>query len=335
MMIKKDDYWLSRRPKYTVEQTFQMGVQLLLVNCRKKAIHLFKEASLHGHQEAQLYYKSLPNYRRNPEDDMDLAKWARDLYNNGQDPRVLRYTIWFSFDSISAVQRLNVEQATVFKEDPMYLFIVGTSYQYPKRKPDKAIVWYRRSAGADFGPASGRLLTLLSMSHGPKVDIQKEIETLCFRGCELGNYACFDYLKANSEKFQVDALVMLKYAIRDFLRGRVADNNLPLIFQGLRAKLEFIDGKSVEICKALSTVFMAGQEFDDYERYFIKFKDQEHLIAQRCVAVYRQITSLARHACVHTILILRSLGVCRDIAIVIAKLVYASRSETDWYIVGR
>lgn len=82
---------------------------------------------------------------------------------------------------------------------------------------------------------------------------------------------------------------------------------------------------------SIAETYSVGREFADYEKYYPLVGKKVLAASETPRRVYQNMTSKARQAVVHSMLSLKSLGVCRDVAILIAKLVYTSREEEPWY----
>lgn len=109
----------------------------------------------------------------------------------------------------------------------------------------------------------------------------------------------------------------------------------------LGAKLYFMTGNSSHHSvgttyhfKAtnLPKLFVAGRTFEALRKYYCRDnKTSYEPFVDRAIEMYCQVTSRAREATIQTLLILKELGVMKDIRLLIAKLVYASRVEVEWY----
>jgi hypothetical protein len=93
-------------------------------------------------------------------------------------------------------------------------------------------------------------------------------------------------------------------------------------------------GPTIEDAKDVSALYAAGRELDGYDQFW-DTDEHPHESLLKCVEIYHIITRRARRAALACVLVLKSC-LCRDVARIIAKLVYDSRFDAKkWYHMNR
>ena len=334
MIGVNDDYWLSRRPKYTPEQLFRIGQDYLL-NCKLgEAARIFKLPALSSNPEAVWLVKHLKKYSANRGSIRDYASessWARSSFDKDDNPRALKYRFWYRHHAGVPISQLDILTKLAETGDAMCQYILADDY-LPYTDHLLAASYLRKAAAQDFSRAIYKHAMIVS--GGPIVD-QKAIAeagALLMRAAGLG---CRDARIAlqvaatNRQREFESALLEAVLAITGYtIVGR--PTYLTEVMAYNLAKLES-DQTSTERLKSVNELFRLGSVFDDYRLYAdpvaLCIRDN----VDRTVASYRQTTSTARRSAIWTILLLKSIGVCRDIAIMIARLVYATKADAIWY----
>lgn len=313
--MKKDDYWLSRRPKYDVGEIFRIALHYVLKLKPYEAFKCLRLAAAQGHEEAIFLNRHFETYGATPAPGVgiNLYVFYRTTFERNPDPRALKYAMWFMepYERNGTLLWMLADEG-----EAMAQYMLARRCKRLK-DIDGAIRWHRKAAEQNFAPSAYKLSRLSRIS---KCDTS-ESNALLLRAAQLGHeramlVLCGPLQPPSKLRIRVEVRLILSTnsTIVGILEGIVKYANARLKKEGI--------GK----------VFVIGQEFDDYIKYYPELSDKMSTVVQSSVKIYQQMTSRVRQVAVQAILILRSLGVCRDVAVLIAKLVYASRSGEDWYI---
>lgn len=288
-----DNYWLSRHPKYNLEETFNIAWYYVLNGGFCEALPSLRLASQQGHEEATFLLKHI-----------ETSGLVRTSFIKNPDPRAVKYVFWFS--------QANARQESFISEmahggDAMCQYMAA---QFCKRADDRkgAIEWHRKAAEQNFAPSIYKLSRLLRVSGKDTA----ESDAWLLKAAKLSYPLAMGTIM---DPFLWRGQVKLPVELRIRFQAQ-------LVMYGKRREL--ITGKNHE------TLFIVGQEFDDYEKYYPLVNENISIVVGATIEMYRQMTSKARRSSFHTILTLRQIGVCRDIAIMIGKLVYATRAQREW-----
>lgn len=297
-----DNYWLSRRPKYNLEETFRIAWYYVLNDGFCEALPSLRLASQQDHEEATFLLKHIETSGlASPIRKVD-HNYTRMSFIKNPDLRAVKYALWFTRAS-ARQESLVLEMAQ--NGDAMCQYMTA---QFCKRRNDRkgAIQWHRKAAEQNFSPSIYKLSRLL------KTD-SVESDAWLLQGANLRDPLAMEtimdpFLWRGQTKLPVD------------LRIRF---HVQLAMYGKRSEL-------IVFSKSHATSFIVGQEFDDYEKYYPLVNEKISILAEAMIDSYRQMTSKARRGSLHTILTLRQIGVCRDIAIMIGKFVYTTRAQREW-----
>ena len=81
----------------------------------------------------------------------------------------------------------------------------------------------------------------------------------------------------------------------------------------------------------MAVLCAAGRELEGYDQFWDADK-QPHDSFSRCIDVYLTVTHRARRAALQTVAGLRELGLPRDVAVLIGRAVYATRTDAwSWW----
>lgn len=323
-----ENYWLSRRPKYTVEQIFRIGFEFVLEGRSEASFKPLELAAAGGHAEALWLMKHYETYP----DNLVHNLFDRSSFSKHNSPRAMKYQLWFPGRlELDAEQRQLLGQLAE-EGEAMCQHLLAEIHD-DAREFKLAVAWYSKAAAQNFSRSVYRLAVLRgSMVLGSIYD-KKESQRLLILAVKLAYPAALRDIQEAICKLDDSSVNFAINVVRYEARIRINDIVSSSTF--LKTKLDedrFDLNKTESRDAAVRLYYALGYEFDDYEKYHVLLRGSINDVVVPTVTVYQQITSKARRAVVQTILVLRSLRVCRDIAILIAKLVYNSRSEEDWYV---
>lgn len=342
-MDRVNDYWLSRRPKYTQEQLFRIGQDYLL-NCKLgEAARIFKLPALSSNSEAVWLAKHLKKYsagRGRIKDYPSESSWARSSFDKDEDPRAFKYRFWYCHRAGIPISRLDILKDLAEAGDPICQYVLSEDYLLDT---DQALAmhYFKRAGEQDFSRALYKREMILSESSFIDQTAPGEAGALLIRAATLGSRDALISLQVaatNRHREFGSALLEAVLAVTGYtIVGRltylteVMAYNLAKLDSHQEDETTETPEMTADKLKCLTELFRLGSVFDDYRLYgdpvALCIRDN----VDRAVTIYRRIASNARQSTIWTILGLRSLGVCRDIAIMIARLVYKTRADTMWY----
>lgn len=317
-----ENYWLSRRSKYDLEETFRIALHYVLKLKPYEAFKCLRLAAAQGHEEAIFLNKHFETYGATPaygNPNNTVMTFSRHSFERNDDPRALKYALWFMepYERNSTLLWRLAEDGEAMAQ---YMVAQHTKWL---NDIDGAIRWHRKAAEQNFAPS---IYKLSRLSRNGKVDTAQS-DALLFRAAQLG-YG--DAVSLLGDNFRWNEFTAVSPVMRTRFQARLIMIRTLQHAAILANIVKFRDSRLPK--EGIGKVFAIGQEFDDYIKYYPELNDKMSSAVQPSVKIYQQMTSSSRHANVQTILIMRKLGVCRDVAILIAKLVYASRAESDWYV---
>lgn len=327
------DYWLSRRPKLTAEQVFVMGRQHLLNEDFIVAARLLKIAAELGHSEATWldHRLSSKNVGAGVTTGFgSIDRWLKWVFtdNDDQQSNATKYRLWFS--RLDDEQEISEVFALARAGEVLAQFALG---RYCVEAGDDVVnsnLWYTKASEQGFIGADYELVTSQISFHqggGIHPDSIKYVLSL-FDVANQGNH---DSMK------HIDTFWRQDVIRHSLMSAGITELDATIIIA--RCYLETDRVVQVTVCdQALirlkcnaAKIFMAGKTFDELLEYYPLKRDHKYNgFIGEVVGLYRQMTSNARRTVVQTILILQSLGVCRDIRTLVAKLVHATRMDVKW-----
>lgn len=337
----KNDYWLSRRPRYTGDELFAKAQHHLLNIALLAALRLLRLAVAQNHAEA----KWLLNYllaRRiedgQPSRFISVNHWVRWIFSDSQNSRILPYHLYFSDlkDPADLCSAIKLAKAG----DGMAQFILGRHYE-ASYDDVRAELWYQKAVDQNYPSAFYALACCCIPKKNQELDNDPRYVDLIIKGARLDDKHAMDmvldiYTGRNYRNYpdqprEITELELLRISTaagieKTFGRREIA-RRLQLNFNNLH--------DMVNMQVNLNSIFTVGQFLADTEDIYPhrKADNEYNQTIARAVYVYQQMTSKARQAAVYAILVLRcNKLVVRDVAILIAKLVYASRMDVEWYI---
>lgn len=240
--------------------------------------------------------------------------------------------MWFprSRNFAASAQRLQWIQELADQEEPIGQYLLAG--QLKKRNYKHAVELYTKAAEQNFTPAFHKLTKLFEYLPGDKVD---RVKKLYREGCVLGNGHCLRTILDTANRYEIDAESANGLVKGDLIQFRILQR---FIMSGFRQDVE----KLISILRglnhkdsrlaALGEVYLAGRVFDSYRECYPKLDNKKiRRLGLEYAIIYRQMIGKARRAAVYTILAMRAIRVCRDVAVLISKLVYKSRVEAVWY----
>lgn len=186
-----DEYWLSRRPKYDLEQLFRIGLFYLLDGQGITALKPLRLAAAQHHEEAAFLVKHLEvlaTHNINDHNNDAVAEYYQTSFMNSIDPRAFKYRVWFaitrqfSWDS-SILDNLTVESLA----EPIIQYSIAY-YEYRNNHVDDttAVLWHRQAAAQGFAPSMYELATILDRRKNRSPSVDEEIAAMFVRSAELG-----------------------------------------------------------------------------------------------------------------------------------------------------
>lgn len=327
------DYWLSRRPKYTVEETFGIGLDYVLDDGFYQALGPLKLAASRGHEEAAWLIGQF-DIPSSSIDNIDRNAPIRSMCFIGDDtPRSDRYLWWFASRSGS----IDVEYPSILScaeaGDAICQHIIGERYE-DEVDYDSSAIWYAKAASQNFARSAHRLSLLFKIGVTERGADKQESKRFLHQAANLNYapairelYSDLDQTGDTSVEISINAAVLDARAYIMDSWGSLS----PLKKKLDTAKLNFNNPETRN--DAIRLYYMVGREFEGYDYYHMRLEGTiGGDVSVPTAKFYRQMTSKTRQASVQTILALRSIGICRDVAVLIAKLVYASRMDAEWYV---
>lgn len=326
------DYWLSRQPKYTVEETFRIGLHYFLDEYFYQALGPLRLAASRGHEEAAWLVARI-KIPSSSSDNIGRGAPIRSISFIGDDTaRSDRYLWWFASRSGS----IGEEYPSILKcaeaGDAICQHIIAERYD-DVEDFKSAAVWYSKSAKQDFGRSAYQLSILLKMDMTELPADKQESKRLLLQAVKLNYqpairelYSLLQQTPDTSVEFSINAATLdARACIMDSWRSLSGlEKKLDV------AKLNFNNSESRN--DAIRMYYAVGQEFDGYNYYHMRLEGTiGEDVSVPTAKLYRRMSSKARRIAIQTIITLRRLGMVKDIAILIAKLVYQSRVESVWY----
>lgn len=337
-----EDYWLSRRPDCSTAEIFSMAQQELMNYCINPALELLAVAAHRGHLESKWLFGHLQDRQSFIVNALTTHKSGAEFYFGGSDhPIAVKYRLAL-FDPRDIDE---IEETKLLAEsgDAVAQYTMGKCYRKCPGNDSrlKEISWYQKAADQNFPPAISALTILLRPKDKESIKdnhehIQKLLRAAAFGCRQAGNQLvnCLMYLTAGQRKqaCEIHAISDAEMAAIEailFLRAKI--DVAEKVLSRLRWSFIVLDGLD-DTNEALKQIFIVGQIFDKYSQYSDRFYEELQEPSQTAMVVYRQMIGKARQASIQTILCLRfNRLTVKDIAIVIAKLVYATRMDAVWY----
>lgn len=329
-------YWLSRQPKYTGDELFTKAREHLRSCDFTTTLRLLRMAAQLGHEDATwllqfLLGRGVENGR--PNEFMTIRDWAYWMFSNTTDPRARDYRL--SFSELTRNNDLQEVQESAEASDAMAQFLLGRYYDY-HIQVEETLLWYRKAVAQNYPEA---FYALACTWRGDRNDTKSDYLGMVIKGARLGDQNAMSYLVAISDNRRdeleaqgVSDMETLGYSVQ--LAIEVSGN--------VKALAKFIDDNfsnleanpdPQEISTSYTRLFIIGQLYADSEVAYPPWCTDPTVIRAigKAVQLYRQMTSGARNSTVYAMLVLRRLGVVKDIAKLIGRLVYASREDVAWY----
>lgn len=335
-------YWLSRQPKYTAEETFRIGFHYVLRSEITESLKCLQLAADQGHDEAiflLIHFKTHGSGYASRHIDAKRRRFLKMSFDDNPHPRAFKYSVWFSpIRSSFNISQYGLLAGLVDTEEPLIQYVIAKAHE-KLQDWETAIEWHRKAAARDFPHSMYRLSILLNKGKKSMGEYTEESGRLLLRAIQLGHsLATTDVIGMATgrrhrpnvwmnwlitfDKLEVTKLDARQSMLKTFRHGWTMLNEL----KDPRTLITF-----AERDEEIVLHFVIGQEYDEYDTYYPDVQNAVEQLIRPIVGLYRQMTSRARQVAVYTIMALRSLGVVKDIAILIAKLVYQSRVEVVWY----
>lgn len=198
----------------------------------------------------------------------------------------------------------------------------------------QAIYWHRQAAAQDNAYSCYVLSGMLRDGVGGLQADSVAAAKLCLRASDLGSdTATWSHDYPTEEEAKLDYARLLA---RRYMRHGWDDSHE--VIQIVKQSFGDLHQGNAHKQHAIETLYGIGQELYEYDLYYEKADKgacrKTNMRSDSAVKLYLQLSSRARKAAVQTMLIMLRLGVVKDIAKLIAKLVYASRTEAPWYSGG-
>jgi hypothetical protein len=336
--INMSNYWLSRRSKYDPQQLFQVGQQLLLNSDWRGSFRQLNLAASLGHPEAMLIVECFAQENldsRVVTDSISTRHWLKCVFGQSKDPTARAYSLYFS-QSVGDLEQIEVDRLLELAEqgEVMAQHALGSHYYDDHDDQKEAGFWYCKVANQAFVESSYKLIAEhISFHEGGIVERSMHHVLPLFNAANGGSHRAMQFVGHLYQEectrhsllsvgiTEVDAVIL--EARRYLENGHVHGAD----------EMQY---KHDEIMKNKSNhdkLFRAGRMFDSTLRYQVDEENEEYhykAFINGVIGLYLKATSKARHASIQTILTLRSGGLVKDVAILIAKLVYSSRDDVVW-----
>jgi hypothetical protein len=156
---------------------------------------------------------------------------------------------------------------------------------------------------------------------------------LYLRGAELGEFNCMKKIShtcrdvgyMDSRISTANHIVALNWLYRSYIWGD-RSTTFSETFDRLESYITHIDLNDPICVRSVQVYFNAGRELADYDEFFPRFDQEEHDAVQPAIKFYMKIVDAAKISALCTYWIFKPI-LARDVATVIAKMVYESRSD--------
>ena len=341
-----ENYWLSRRPKYSDDEIFKIGMNYILARNLTTSRLCLELAAKKNHLEAQFLLDCIKQFDAviRPEIGMDIHEVNYDrgsIFVDIHDPRAAKYSLWFSSWDNLRPELIDYIKESLDEDEPMMLHAYAAINQMLGNN-EIAFEYFSKAAAKDFAPSMHNLSkSIFWMQRIDFADCEIEAAALLLGAVNLGYYRSIDdlldicstghnYAQSWRDKFQFTYLETCQLQVKScLLDDREAMQKVLSVVKTYNARP---DTSTYIGQEAAMIYFVYGKEFDDHEKYHADLRVEFAEIVDRTVPVYRQMTTRARQASVVAMLVLKALGVVRDIRTLIAKLIYSSRAEVCWYV---
>lgn len=336
--INMSDYWLSRRCKYDPQQLFQVGQQLLLNSDWRGSLRQLNLAASLGHPEAMLVVECFAKENLDSRlvvDGQSTRHWLKHVFMSSDHSTLKSYGLHFSQlfgnlgqDEIDQLLQL-AEQGEILAQH-----ILGNYYLHDCDDLIQAQFWYDKAIGQKFADSSCELAAVhISFHEGGIINQSMPYVLPLFEAANRGSHRAMQFLGMLYQEqctrhsllsigiTELDAVILEARRYLETGQTRNAD------------EMPYRHGEIMKNKGNHSKLFRTGKRFDSTLRYQVDEEDEEYhyqLFIDDCTELYLKTTSKARRASIQTILVLRSGGLVKDVAILIAKLVYSSRGEVIW-----
>lgn len=279
-----------------------------------------------------------------PHTDMDIHEINYDrgsIFSNVDDPRAAKYALWFSSWHDLRSDLTEYIKESLDEDEPMILHAYAEINQMLGNN-EIALEYFSKAAAKGFAPAMYNLCKSIFWAERTDfADGETEAAALLLRAVNLGyDRAISDLLDICSMrhnyaqswrcKFQFTYLETCQLQAKScLLEDRETMRKVVSVVKTYNARP---DTSTYIGQEAVMIYFVYGREFDDHEKYHADLRVEVPDIINRTVPVYRQMTSKARQASIQTILVLKALGVVKDIRTLIAKLIYDTQADVEWYV---
>lgn len=310
-MTSRKDSYLSAEYLFGIAQ----GKFLVGDNNIATIIRLLEAASMNGHEEATWLLNKIKNSLVNWSDFPGLSEaWNIHLFEGDKSPRALGYLA--AFHNSAEVIRLYAEPAAK-AGDPLAQYIMGGF-----STDTTSINYLKLSAAQGCHRAAMFLLAMREHLRGQKVPIE-ESKMVYLKAAEGGYDSAMAELASayHESPSQENLMQEAKWMTRSVICRNHKDDrrlNYYLDHNGFPT--------SSGIKRSLEMDFTIGRELEAHQ-FFEQYRFGTAQAIRRCCEVYRQISATDRRRALLSYWCLRS-HVYRDVAVMIARLVYASR-ETD------
>lgn len=318
---------------------FGVARQLLMADyCWLPTIFkLLQAAESMGHEEAawlQMMLNSNAYFLStvNTKDNEKITKRLEELFMTEDSPRSLAYAAWFSgSDTVEFVERAQQSSAA---GDGFGHYVTSWIHRWhhddrPSNSND-AEVEYRRKAVLQNVPEAyhdeaNRRKIDESFTYNDKINLHLKAAN---SGHRDSMNVLIDAFKLTNESLGCNRLDGIKWKARRTMSSITTHLSVLTLFDDIPRHMIYFHKSMTE--EMVEIAFTIGHEFDGYQDFFPPLKaETEHL--EEIMMVYRSIINLVRYTSLFTLVVFKRL-LGKDVARLIARLVYASRLECfAWY----
>jgi TPR repeat protein len=312
-----EDYWLSRRPRYTFEQICNIAFSYVIERRLEDAVPLLELMAAQNHEEAQwllAFYGTLILHDGRIKFMLN-RDWAEALFKVMDNPRAIKYRFIFGFKEYPA-DKEGAALKLITSTDVISQYVLA-KYYASKGDYETAIYWCRLAAAQNFAPANYKLVRWTN-NKAEKLRLTMSYINSGY----IWIKGIYDLVETFEDNIPLTTLIEARsILVHNFSMCRTTFKYLNA------ANLTNVSNRDITI----TALFIVGREFDESQKYHLSISTAIKDKLPAAIRIYRQMTGLARQAVIQTILVLRQCGLVKDIAVLIAKIVYTARQDIVWY----
>lgn len=328
----EEDYWRSRRHRFSAAEAFSIAMHSIYYTNLASAMVALKEAASLDHPTALAVLAMLQNIPSVT--NLEVVRKAIDAQTLIY-PWVVGYRHRDAAKFGKYMPALKIAAET---GDAASQYLYGAYLFEAQQDTTELLGWYHKAAAQGFADAFERISQTCRLPNGD-IDPIGSLR-LQLKAATLGSLKATRFIASQMDRHlpaawiaaNITAVELAIFFAKDklFSRGSSAAPFFKFITDAYDGA-QCTNPAFANTC--LDTLFIVGREFNDYERCYLRLDDESHALVQPLVRLYLKISARVRQIALQSIIILRdNRRINRDIAVMIAKIVYASRLDVAaWY----